>query len=528
MRALKEHKIRWRHEPFIVTTAHQPTRLLLAVLNRLKPQWVVIHMIQENKDYFYIYRRGELRKLLANASATAPVTDALALPEIKSSLQSRTSRRPRFATRGERGVGSAANRIVHFDKSGRLSAIGEITSQIGRVVEIGPKPAGQKRGIFVPEASGSFKRLWGVFKTRATKERGRGAKYKAKKRAGRKMAAPATQPRPRHRRDYEIVQIFYATDRKLTSEIGGHSLYADERCDDEIVQLGTCDVAIPETHVMGKFESPTLWRFEFAPDPRKHIVLLQTTRLPEQHFFDQMRSRISQSNKNDAFVFVHGYNVRFEDAARRTAQIAYDLQFQGAPVLYSWPSRGKLGRYPADEATIDWTRPHLVQFLKDIAARSGAGLVHVIAHSMGNRALMRALKDVPNTSQTGVQFSQVVLTAPDIDSGEFMQLAREINRNSERITLYASSTDEAIRLSRRFHDHPRAGEAGRNILVIAGVDTVDASNVDTTFLAHSYFSSKRTVLSDLSYLIREGYPPERRHGLERKRHSKGTYWAFRR
>jgi esterase/lipase superfamily enzyme len=35
----------------------------------------------------------------------------------------------------------------------------------------------------------------------------------------------------------------------------------------------------------------------------------------------------------DAFVFIHGYNVSFEDAARRTGQFAYDLKFVGAPIF---------------------------------------------------------------------------------------------------------------------------------------------------------------------------------------------------
>ena len=34
------------------------------------------------------------------------------------------------------------------------------------------------------------------------------------------------------------------------------------------------------------------------------------------------------------------HGVTFKDAARRTAQMAYDLGFPGAPVFYSWPSAG--------------------------------------------------------------------------------------------------------------------------------------------------------------------------------------------
>ena len=43
---------------------------------------------------------------------------------------------------------------------------------------------------------------------------------------------------------------------------------------------------------------------------------------------------VSRSPRKDAFVFIHGFNVAFEDAVMRTAQIAYDLGFDGAPILY--------------------------------------------------------------------------------------------------------------------------------------------------------------------------------------------------
>jgi esterase/lipase superfamily enzyme len=45
---------------------------------------------------------------------------------------------------------------------------------------------------------------------------------------------------------------------------------------------------------------------------------------------------------------VHGFNVSFENALRRTAQIAYDLDFDGAPFLFSWPSRDSLLSYASD------------------------------------------------------------------------------------------------------------------------------------------------------------------------------------
>lgn len=111
-----------------------------------------------------------------------------------------------------------------------------------------------------------------------------------------------------------------------------------------------------------------------------------------------------------------------------------------------------------------------------------------------------------------------------------MQLASRIRSAADRITLYASSNDNAISLSKKIHTYPRAGESGEDIVVVTGLDTVDASDassVDTSFTGHSYYAEERTVLSDLFYLLKDGTPPSGRHGLERKEGSKGEYWAFR-
>jgi esterase/lipase superfamily enzyme len=144
---------------------------------------------------------------------------------------------------------------------------------------------------------------------------------------------------------------------------------------------------------------------------------------------------------------------------------------------------------------------------------------------MGNRALVKILDSSVSTGQS--LYQQVVLTAPDIDAGEFLQLASRIRSTAERITLYASSNDNAISLSKKMHTYPRAGESGDDIVVVTGLDTVDASSVDTSLTGHSYYAEKRTVLSDLFYLLKDGSPPSERHGLDRKSCSKGEYWAFR-
>jgi esterase/lipase superfamily enzyme len=159
----------------------------------------------------------------------------------------------------------------------------------------------------------------------------------------------------------------------------------------------------------------------------------------------------------------------------------------------------------------------------------GADRIHIIAHSMGNRAIVRALEQVVlaginNTSKP--MYHEIVLTAPDIDAEVFKQLASTINKAANRVTLYASSKDVALAASKRFHGYSRAGDSRDSIVVVPGVDTIDASMVDTSFLGHSYYGDSRSVLSDLFNVLQGGAPPDRRFGMLPRKLNGTKYWAF--
>ncbi len=176
------------------------------------------------------------------------------------------------------------------------------------------------------------------------------------------------------------------------------------------LELGVCSVSVPRDHRVGELESPSVLRLEFRPDPERHVVLVGVHPQPADVFFAGLRACVEQSPRKEAFVFIHGYNVGFETAVRRTAQIAYDLKFSGAPIVYSWPSRESLIQYTVDEQNVAWTVPHLVEFLSGVAERSGATSVHLIAHSMGNRALTAALRELAMVRKdAGPRFHEVVL-----------------------------------------------------------------------------------------------------------------------
>jgi len=312
----------------------------------------------------------------------------------------------------------------------------------------------------------------------------------------------------------------------------GDRTYGETRHEDRlrqpVLELGVCEVSIPPGHDVGRIESPAVWRLEFSEDPEEHVVLQRTVRLETDDFYRSLQQAVDRSKKQQALVFIHGYHVGFDDAVKRTAQIVLDLEFEGVGICYSWPSKGGLADYSADESTVGWTERTLEGFLRDLAERSGAKTIHLIAHSMGNRALLAAIERM-SLRGDGPKFGQVILAAPDVDAGEFRGLTRDLVRSAERVTLYASSNDRALQLSMDAHHYARAGLSGEDIVVTEGVETIDVSPIDTSLIGHSYYGDNPQLIDDLKAMINFNLPAANREWLERNvLESEAFYWSFRR
>lgn len=346
------------------------------------------------------------------------------------------------------------------------------------------------------------------------------------------QTAPAPEPRGGEGPDpgYAEIEVFYGTDRALRRNRPVEERFGPDRMTWlGRPHLGVCRVSVPRDHRMGEIERPSIWKLELSPDPSKHMVLLGLEAMSQDTFYRRLRSHLDSSGAREMMVFVHGYNVSFHDAALRTAQLAYDLGIDGAPVLYSWPSRASLAAYTHDEATVDWTAPHLEGFLRNLSDRSGASSIYLIAHSMGNRALTRALERIALRMGNGSRppFTEILLTAPDIDAQVFTELAQDFRRAAERVTLYASSNDRALKASKGVHGIRRAGDSDPEVLVVDGIDTIDVSAVDTSLLGHSYVGDNCSVISDMNRLLRKREPADRRSNLSKKEKAAGRfYWTF--
>ena len=139
--------------------------------------------------------------------------------------------------------------------------------------------------------------------------------------------------------------------------------------------------------------------------------------------------------------------------------------FKGPVIQYSWPSQGMLFKYGVDETNMYWDERNFRNFLIKLARQPWTKEIVLISHSLGARLLIPAVEYVDQNSADAdsSNISNIILASPDIDRQNFERdIAEEILsarriKYDRRITIYVSSKDKALAVSRRIHGYPRLG-----------------------------------------------------------------------
>jgi esterase/lipase superfamily enzyme len=303
--------------------------------------------------------------------------------------------------------------------------------------------------------------------------------------------------------DPRVVEFLFAATRQ---KIGtpNHVTFSGERGPEMV--LGGARVRVPEQHRFGKIELPHSGLlnifYEVKADPSKHFVI-QDVKILTEGDWDRI---ISEKNTDEALIFVHGFNTGFDDSLYRMAQIVWDLQYSGVPVLFTWPSRGTLVDYVYDRESALIARSSFISLLNMLEAEHGIKRIHVLAHSMGNFLVMEALRDQANAAAPA-KLSELMMAAPDVDRDYYTLNAPQIRKVVAGMTLYASSADKALAASRTLAGGiSRAGDvpAGGPI-VLPQIDSIDVTAVgnDILGLNHDTFAVTRSVMDDIGMLLTE-------------------------
>lgn len=345
------------------------------------------------------------------------------------------------------------------------------------------------------------------------------------------------------------IPIFFGTNRiKVEPRTAGGQITYGSSPSDELT-LGKANVWVQHEKIVAQASRRASGP---APDGTpematevSRLVIQNVDALGELQFTEDARfqNRRAHLFSKQALVFVHGYNVSFENAVRRAAQLSYDLKFDGNVFLFTWPSRGGNGilslprgiaNYPYDRESAGSSIVHLQAFLQLISEIAPVRL-HLIAHSMGNLVLLEAIDSISSKrmSMPHLRVGEVISAAPDVGVGRFKQIAPNIARLGAKLTLYASASDWALTISKAvWGGTPRAGlvASKEGPLVVSGVDSIDvtAAGDNPLNLNHDVYAANGAITGDIHAILSTSLrPPSRRPGpFQSRQGTQGAFWEF--
>jgi esterase/lipase superfamily enzyme len=342
----------------------------------------------------------------------------------------------------------------------------------------------------------------------------------------------------------DCVTVFYGTNRlvELAAPIS-----PDQEADTPSVlpvdastlTLGRADIWLPALVEKGGTrapgETPQL-KGDIPEDQAelsKYVFLTRITANGTERFVEDLENTVWDTGDGSILLFIHGFNVEFEPALIRSAQLAVDLSRDGifnvgTPVLFSWPSNGKmsLSYYQNDRDRSANAAPYLREFMDILTRDVEIERINIIAHSMGNRVLTKALedyaKDIAEREEGREIEFRIILAAADVDSKLFDQTTGILDTLDANVTIYTSDKDRALQVSSIINRAPRLGDTNGNRPYIRPDEryqTVDATGVATELfgLGHGYYSDNPFVLGDMLCSLIETDPDDR--ALQRRRYA---------
>lgn len=302
----------------------------------------------------------------------------------------------------------------------------------------------------------------------------------------------------------EILDVFVATNRMMKSgEFGCLDQNFSAKADGSL-KFGICKINVPKNHINGEINFST----DSQAFPDDYFKIISSQNLSEEDLIKSLKQ-----SKYPALIFVHGFNVKYQEAVLRTSGIAYDLKYQGPIIAFSWPAGAKDGLLDGALLNKTYTNNLIsarnsVELFKDflLKLQSNNIEINLIVHSMGHQLVIPALVEISEKKSKNFLIDHLILNAADFEIDEFKRFSKNIQQVAKNITLYCSGNDKAMIVSRMVNDSKRLGACG----FIDGFDVINVGPVtDEAFgLGHGYYSSREILTDVFQALI--GIPPEKR------------------
>jgi esterase/lipase superfamily enzyme len=240
------------------------------------------------------------------------------------------------------------------------------------------------------------------------------------------------------------VEMLVATTRGRSANPG--EMYTGER--GLAPAFADVTVSIPPSNVRKVGE--VAWPKKLPPNPATDFAVLKSAELTLEGAKGWLSASVRKSPDRSVFLFIHGFNNRFEDSVFRFAQIANDAQTRSVPILVTWPSRGSTFAYGYDRESANYTRNALETLFQYLGRDPQIKEVSILAHSMGNWLALESLRQMAiRNGGLPAKFKNIMLAAPDVDVDVFRSQIADMGKQHPQFTLFVSRDDRALAVSRR-------------------------------------------------------------------------------
>ena len=253
-------------------------------------------------------------------------------------------------------------------------------------------------------------------------------------------------------------RFFFVTNRRLESNEGPlKKRFGKER--EALLKFGYFDTLIQPTLGLGMLIDPTEW-FQ-----NEEIQLKAVQELEQAEFVRQIQKLVQDSPYRSLLVVVHGFREAFDSGLRKTAFLGHVLDIDSQVLFFDWP--GNQGSSPSGyrqaRRVAEASGAELARTLRLIIREIKPDRLWLIANSMGGQVVADAfslLYREADLADAETEIEDVVLTAPDVDHDEFNnQFKQEIKALVRNLTVYVSSNDRALLMSRIINRGRRLGES---------------------------------------------------------------------
>ena len=225
------------------------------------------------------------------------------------------------------------------------------------------------------------------------------------------------------------------------------------------LNFGSFTARIEPTLGLGMLIDPSQW----FQDEEIRIEQLQL--LDRADFVAQLRELVEKSPRRSLLLVVHGFREAFPSALRKTAFVGHVLDINSPVLLFDWPGNqgaSPLG-YQRARRVAEESGAELAQTIKLVIEEVEPERLWLLANSMGGQVIVDAfslLYEDPALADAATEIEDVVLTAPDVDHDEFNErFKQEITALADHLTVYVSSNDRALLMSRIINRSNRLGDS---------------------------------------------------------------------